>query len=147
MAYRRDITADDKVFYDTDNILKFRVWSGDPTAAEIAANTATPQDVTGWTMSWTLRKKAKTADPPLIYKTTSSGIAITGVFNADPLVNTQRVEVTIEDTDTYDVSVSPNVIIKAGMYEHALKRTDTGSEGILTWGTFKLLQAAAWETP
>ncbi len=147
MAYNRNITAEDKVFFDTDFILRFAIYSGDPTAAEIAAGTAIPEDVAGWDMEWMLRLKANTPDPPLIVKTTGSpaGIVVTGVFNASAAMNTQRVEVTIEDEDTYGPEGDPVVIVKEGDYAHSLKRIDPGAETILTWGSFKLLRAAAWE--
>lgn len=145
MSYQRNITADDKVYFDTDRLLRYAVYAGDPTADEITAGTATPEDVTGWDLSWVLRKKPNSADPPLIEKLVGQGITITGVFNSDPDANTQRIEVLIADTDTYDPNVSPTVEIKAGTYVYALKRIDPGSETILAEGTFTLLRAAAWE--
>jgi len=145
MAYQRDITAADKIFYDTDNVLRYQVFQGDPTAEQIAANEAIPQDVAGWTIAWVLRKKPKSADPPLIEKTVGSGIAIVGIYDADPTANMQRVEVTLDDTDTYDPDSSPEVNIKPGKYAYGLKRLDPGSEKILAYGSFTLLQAAPWE--
>lgn len=145
MAYQRNITADDKVYFDTDRLLRYTVYAGDPTAEEITAETATPEDVTGWDLAWVLRKKPNSADPPLIEKTLSDGITISGVFDSDPSANTQRVEVLLADTDTYDPDASPPLEIKAGTYVYALKRLDPGSETILAEGTFTLLRAAAWE--
>jgi hypothetical protein len=147
VAYQRDIVATDKVFYDTDRVLRYTVYAGDPTEAEILAGTAVPVDVSGWAIGWTLRKKPGTTDPPLIHKEIGSpgGITVVGTFNADPEVNTQRVEVLLEDSDTYDPGADPALSIKPGLYSYALKRLDDGSEGILAWGTFTLLQAAAWE--
>lgn len=145
MAYNRDITADDQVFYDTDKVLRYTVYEGNPTAAEILAGTAVLQDVAGWSLAWTLRKTAKAA-AALIEKSTADGsITITGTFNLDPDVNTQRVLVAIEDTDTYGPEGAPVQIVKPGSYEYALKRLDPGSETVLAWGTFELMQAAAWE--
>lgn len=146
MSYLRDITADDRVFYDTDRILRYTIYEADSTDEAIAAGTAVPLDVSGWSLAWQLRKKAKDLDA-LIDKNTGSpgGIAIVGIFNADPDVNTQRIEVTIEDTDTYDPDVDPVVNLKPGSYVYALKRTDPGAEDILAFGSFTLLQAAAWE--
>lgn len=144
MAYNRDITAADQVFYDTDRLLRYTIYQGGSTAAEIAAGTAIPEDVTGWALTWVLKKKVDGA--ALIEKATSgSGIVISGVYDADPSVNTQRVEVTIDDTDTYDPDASPEIEIRPGDYVYALKRTDAGGETILAYGKFKLLQAAAWE--
>lgn len=149
MAYRRDITEEDKIFYDTDNILNYTVYQGDPTAEEIEAGTAVPQDVSGWTLGWFFRKKTGTADPPLIYKSNTGspadGIAIIGAYNVSPSLNTQRVQVTLGERDTYDPLASPAVVIRPGDYNYSLKRLDEGSNTILAWGKFKLIQAAAWE--
>lgn len=144
MAYTRNITADDQVFFDTDRILSFTVYESTATDDEVAAGTAVPVDVSGWTFAWQLRKKVNSSTVT-IGKTTASGISVTGTYDADPNVNTQRVEVTLADTDTYDPSSSPVVNVKAGTYYHALKRTDAGAEDVLCDGTFVLQQAAAWE--
>ena len=144
MAYERDVTAADQVFFDTDKRLVFTAYQGNPTAAEIAAETAVPQDVSGYEFSWTLRKTAKAADP-LIRKTTGDGITIEGTYNATPASNTQRIVVTLSDKDTYDPDADPPVLVKEGDYVHALKRTDDGSETVYTFGRFKLLRSAAWE--
>lgn len=145
MAYNRDITADDQMFYDTDRVLRYQVFQGSPTLEEVLANTAIPDDVTGWSLVWVLRRSAK-ATAILIEKSTAGGgITITGVYDADPLANTQRVLVAIDDTDTYGPVVDPVEIVKPGVYEYALKRLDPGSETILAWGSFELIQAAAWE--
>ncbi len=147
MAYLRNITSADEVFFDTDVVLSFTIYDGNPTTAEITAGTATPIDVATWDLEWMLRKKVNSVDPPLILKTTGSpgGIQVTGTFNASPSLNTQRVEVTIEDEDTYGPESAPVVIVKEGDYVHSLKRIDPGVETILTYGSFKLLRAAAWE--
>lgn len=146
MAYNRDITADDKIFFDTNRVIEYRVWQGDPTTEDIESSppSAVPEDVSGMTFGWTLRKTPK-ASTVLIQKTMLDGISITGTFNADPAINTQRVRVALSDKDTYDPDASPPVHIKGGNYHYALKRLDTGVETIVTWGKFTLLQAAAWE--
>jgi hypothetical protein len=146
MAYHRDITAADEVYFDTDKLLRYTVYQGNPTLADIEAGAATRQDVAGWALSWTVRKKVNSPDPPLIYKSVGAGIAIVGIYNPDPDVNTQRVEVTLEDTDTYDPDGSPPVEIKAGNYAYALKRTGPGVETMLAEGRFQLLRTAAWES-
>ncbi len=136
------------MFFDTDKPLSFVIYQGEPTADDIAAGTAIPEDVSSWDLEWMLRKKVNSADPPLIVKTTAgspAGIQITGTYNADPETNTQRVEILLEDTDTYGPEDDPVVIVKEGDYVHALKRLGDGVETILTYGSFKLLRAAAWE--
>jgi hypothetical protein len=131
MAIHRDITRKDQVFIDTDRILRNKVWKGNPTQAQIDANQAVPEDVTGWTLSWVLSEVGGVA---LVSKATGSGISITGVYNVDPTLNTQRVDVLLEDTDT--------VALARGTYIYKLKRTDPGEETVLAFGTFELLEAA-----
>lgn len=147
MPYNRDITADDEVFFDTDMQIRVAVYEGNPTAAQIAANLATPVDVSGWSLAFVVRKKPNSANPPLIEKATGSpgGITVTGTFDANPELNTQRVVIQIDDTDTYDEALETPVKVKEGDYAYALKRTDDGSETVLAYGKFKLLRAAAWE--
>lgn len=146
MAYERDITAEDQVFFDTDRVLRYAVFQGNPTAEEIAAGDAVPEDITGWSLAWTLRRTPKSQTALIEKATGGSGITITGSYNVDPSINTQRVEVLIEDTDTYDPDASPEVNVKPSTsYAYALKRTDDGAESILAFGAFTLLQAAAWE--
>lgn len=144
MPIRADITAEDLVFFDTDRILEFTVYESGSTDDQIAAGTAVPQDVTGWALGWTMRKK--TDGPALISKTTTAGtVQIVGSYDADPNVNTQRVRVILKDTDTYDPNVTPVVNIPAGTYQHGLKRLDAESEDVIAYGVFVLLQAAPWE--
>ena len=86
---------------------------------------ATCLDVSAYALQYVLRKGNEDPSPPIISKTSGSGIAVTGVFNATPASNTQRVVVTIDDTDTDDV--------RAGEYQHALARTDSGNETVLLY--------------
>lgn len=145
MAYQRDITEDDKVFYDTDQALEFIIADGDPTTEQLAAGDYVPIDISGYSLIWVLKRKA-TSEVALIEKRTAGGgISITGTWDADPTANTQRVRVLIDDTDTYGPEVSPVQIVAPGTYAHALKRLDTGAETIYTWGSFELILAAAWE--
>lgn len=152
MAYQRDITAADKVFFDTDRILSYEIFARELTLAEQVALEsgddvdAPMQDVAGWELAWTLRKAPKTATALIDKASGGGGITVVGVFNVSRSLNTQRVEVLVEDTDTYDPDVSPEVYVKPSTtYAYALKRTDEGQEGILAWGGFTLMQAAAWE--
>lgn len=150
MSLERDLgfTAADRVFYDTDKLLIYTIWQGEPTQAQIDAGQAVPEDVTGWDLAWVMRAKPSSPDPPLIEKFSAGSpadIAITGVYNVSPGSNTQRVEVTLHDTDTYDPDASPAVNLKPKIYHYALKRLNDGAETILAFGKLKLSQAAAWE--
>jgi hypothetical protein len=134
MSTQRNITRTDQVFLDTDRILRYSVYQPAP-------NAAVPQDVTGWSLAWVLRAVGGAA---LITKTTGGGgITITGVYDTDPDVNTQRVDVQLQASDTYNDEAVPAIAIAPGTYIYALKRTDAGQEDVLAWGTFDLLACAA----
>ena len=144
MAYKRDLVEADQIFFDADRLIRYAIYEGSPTAEQIAALAVVPVNVAGWELSWTMRKKVSGA--ALIEKsTTEGGIAIVGVYDPDPMVNTQRVVVTIEDIDTYDPTVDPVVNIKPGNYVYALKRLDEGAETPLAYGALLLLKTAGWE--
>lgn len=85
-------------------------------------------DVTGWDLSWMVKKRKSESDAnAAIHKTTFS---VTGAYNPDASMNTQRVVLAIEDVDTDGLS--------AGAYYHELKRTNPGLEAVLSFGQFTL---------
>ncbi len=97
-------------------------------AAETAA-----VDITGWTLSWMVKRFKADADlSALLTKTTAAGIVISGVYNSVPATNTQIATVTVDDTDT--------TAIAEGLYAHELKRMDNTFETVLSHGTFELVQ-------
>jgi hypothetical protein len=119
MAIRDDITADDDLYTGEDKTLTITVYQADG---------ATPQDITGWALSYVWKKTL--ADPDAeaaLTKTTSSGITLTTPASG-------ICTVTIADTDTDH--------LPARTYVHELKRTDAGSETVLTTGTVLLQQSA-----
>jgi hypothetical protein len=127
MALRQDFGVDDQrpYFLGENKVLRFEIFGADD---------VTPIDVATFAMKWAAARK-RTGEV-LIEKTTADDeIEVTGVFDVDPVVNTQRVEVTVDDSDTDDLA--------AGVYDHALKRMDTDDEGILSWGDLRFRQAAA----
>ncbi len=137
-----------RIFYDTDNVLRFQNFVGEyeneaAITAALAAGTAVCEDASTWSISFSVRKKSR--GPLLIYKESADGIAVTGTFDADPVDNEQRIEVTIEDTDIYDPSASPPVDVKGGNYIYALKRIDPGFERILAFGVWVIPETAAHE--
>lgn len=137
MAVKRAITSADHLFIGTDNDIAFTIYTNDSLSAISDESTSD--------LLWVLRRYESEPDPAVIEKSTGSpgGISVTGVFNSDPAVNTQRIVVHLDDTDTYDATVSPAVDVPPGSYRYALKRMDAGSETILAFGSFQLLQAAA----
>jgi len=120
------ITADDGWHIGEDKRLEFTVYAD--------ADLTTVIDASAFALSWAIARTVASAI--LLEKTTGSGVTISGVFNADPAVNTQVVNVAIEDTDTQPDTGDPWA---AGGYYHELKRTDVGLEGILARGPVTLL--------
>ena len=105
-------------FIGADITLRFTVY------ADVAHTTCV--DVSLYAMSYALRRRNSDDDPALISKTTGAGtITVTGVFNATPASNTQRVLVSILDTDTDGLD--------PGSYMHSLKRTDDGFETVMMY--------------
>jgi hypothetical protein len=145
MALKYDITAADGFYYDTDNVLEYTIAAGRPALEDVQAGVYVPRDVTGWSIGWTMRKKVDDVVATIHKETGGNGVTITGTYDSDPQVNTQRVEVFIQDEDTYDTSTSPVVNVLPGTYFYALKRLDTASERILAEGKITLVKVAAWE--
>jgi hypothetical protein len=118
MAIRDDITADDDLYTGEDKTLTITVYQADG---------ATPQNITGWALSYRWKRKASDPDTAAVLtKTTASGIALTTPA-------TGICTVTIDDTDTDNLAPQT--------YVHELKRTDAGSETVLTTGTVLLQRA------
>lgn len=86
-------------------------------------------DITGWTLSWKVKRSVSHADSETVLSKTAT---VSGTFNSDPAVNTQRATVTIDDTDTDGLT--------AKTYRYELKRTDAGQETVLAYGALELKQ-------
>lgn len=129
MSLDAPITADDRWHVGEDKTLSFVIYT-DSTKTVV-------RDVTGFALSWKLATAPGQA--ALLTKATGgSGITISGVFNADPDVNTQVVDVAIADTDTQPDAGSA---LPASTYYHELKRTDAGLEAVLAQGRVRLLSS------
>ena len=126
MAAQAPIREDAQFYRGTDRKIRFTVYSTLP-APGVAG---VCQDVaSGWAFGWILAASKGAA--PAVTKTSGSGIAVVGAFNASPALNLQRVEVTIEDADTNGIA--------AGEYWHELRRTDAGLEDVLAIGRVLVL--------
>jgi len=124
MAEQADIGYDNNQkpdwFVGEDKIFAFTIYQ--KTAAGVL--TSTPQNITGWALRWDMRRTDSEADPVVLTKASGgSGITITDGPNGQG-------QVLIDDTDT-DTLVPR-------LYRHALKRTDSGSETLLLWGSASL---------
>jgi hypothetical protein len=123
MATKTNLT----IWSGTDQRYSFAILDADQSAAV---------DITGWTLSWMLKRVPSLADSAAsIVKRTdvASGITIAGTYNATPGVNAQRATVLVEDADTD--TLAPNI------YHYELKRMDAGLEAVLAYGTLVLIQS------
>lgn len=133
MAREANFTEDDEIFVGEDKFFYFEVWDDDQDPP-VLLDASTMTDIV-----WFLRKNDTTTSV-LLSKSLGSGIDVIGVFNADPVVNTQRVRLILLDTDTWPDDGKP---IKPGSYRHSLKRRGDGIDTILSFGDFVLREATA----
>ena len=118
MAIQRNITDEDEWFIGEDKTLTVTIYQSDET---------TPQNVTGWAVSFMLKRKRTDTDAnALITKTTADDVALTTPGSG-------VITVSIADDDTSD--------LRADTYWYEIKRTDAGFETVLTYGSVELLQA------
>ena len=147
MAYRRDFTKVNDIIIGDDLAFRFEIFQSDlvatfdSTLGQDVYVSGTPEDVATWTFRWELRVKDTATGIPILSKTTAGGITITGTYDAIHANNTQRVVVTIADTETY--SDAGAVLIPPKTYFYSLKRDDPGSEKTVVYGKFVLQEKPA----
>jgi len=127
MSIEFNIGVDKKWFLGDDKILSFTIFGSDG---------ITPIDFSSWQIEFVARKKTKpTSDLAFPIKSVSNGgLNLTGTYNADPLVNTQRLIVPVSSLETTS--------LKAGWpYRYSIKRTDSTNEEVLVYGSITFLQA------
>jgi hypothetical protein len=91
-------------------------------------------DVSAWTFSFMVKRSAHDLDAAaLITKTLDSGITIAGTFDPVAADSTQRVTVTIADTDTD--------ALNSGTCVWELKRTNAGAERVVAYGEIRLYRS------
>jgi hypothetical protein len=93
------------------------------------------EDITGDTLSWTVREDASEEAAALITKTTGAGVTTVDAANG-------IADVALVDDDTVNAT-SGALIVQPGAYQHALKRTNAGAELVLAYGPAELQLAAA----
>jgi hypothetical protein len=135
MALESNVDVGD-IFAGEDKVMRFEVFAA---GADPSDPHAAMQNAAGWTFAYTWRKRVRGVPPhrtngPEVLSKPNAAITVTGVFNADRALNTQRVEVALADTDTADLA--------GGDYVDALKRMDDGFETVLSYGVVPLLVAA-----
>lgn len=121
MSEEANISSD--WFVGEDKIFAFTIYQ--KSAAGVL--TTTPQDISGWSLRWDLRRSHQEGDPVVLSKSTAAGITISDGPNGQG-------QIAIADTDTD--SLSPR------LYYHALKRTDADSETVLLQGFATLRKVA-----
>lgn len=117
-----------------DSVIETRLqyWLGTDKAFDFTTYTTSAKtvirEVTGYTTSFMVKRNIGDADASALI--TRSG-TVSGSFNSAPASNTQKITVTLVDTDT-DTEIAP------GVAYWELKRTDNGSEAVLAFGMIDL---------
>lgn len=128
MAVRQDIKKNDEWFTNTSRNLDFEILDSDPAENADAA----PINITAFSMEWNLADSSALNATKLI---DSHAVTVTGVYNADRTLNTQRARVGILASETDD-------ILGDKTYYHELRRTGVGLEAVLSFG-----DAYIWQSP
>lgn len=90
-------------------------------------------NIAAFALSFRLKRYPTDLDSAsLVHKTLSSGITISGAFNADKALNAQRATVSIAAADTSALA--------AGWTVWELKRTNPGFEEVLAYGSVELVR-------
>ncbi len=109
-------------------------WSKSWKVADLVTDStgATAKDVTGWAIRFDMRRSRTSGDVLL-----AQDAVIAGTFDAILNTSTQKVTITIADTDiSTDIAES-----NGGTFYYSLKRTDDGSEAILKEGKIVIQRA------
>jgi len=115
------------LFLGKDQQFRHTVYASGTTLVQIAAGTATPENIAGFTLSWMVKTRLEDVDSRALV--TKAG-TITGTYGATQATNTQRALVTVDDTDTAH--------LKACDAFWELARTDAGFETVLAYGVLTL---------
>lgn len=126
-----EVNIGDQYFTQEDKDLSFTIYQDKPDYYDpegLPIHTGPVQDITGWDLSFMVKKKKTYADSSaLITKTTGGGgIAITDGVNG-------RCQIALDDADIVD-------IVGGNLHYYELKRV-TPVKTVLAQGEFKLKQA------
>lgn len=125
MSYTDHILKEDGWFTAEDKVLTFRVYAYTATQPSIEADTAATEVITGWALSYMLKRRRTDADADAVLTYTTGAGEIT-IVSPDASVS-----VPAEDTENLEEAV----------YFHELKRTDTGFNHVLCDGEVHLRRA------
>lgn len=129
MAAEVNILKDARFYRDTDRKIRFTPWAVLPTPS----SAGTPVDASGWALEY-IQASANGVAPFFTKTSPSSGITVGGVYNADPKLHTQYIEVTIARADTKAITATEGV--------QQLRRTDPGASDVLAIGKVLYLTPA-----
>jgi hypothetical protein len=131
MAITRPITAADQAYVGDDTEIRLVVYEDSGQTIVL--------DVADADLAFILSLQSNDVTP-LIEKATGGspggGITVEGVYNSDPLLNTQEVVIALAAEDSY----ADTVQLKKRKYYYALKRTDDGQRSTLMHGAFQFLR-------
>lgn len=120
MAQKTDILEKDRWFTNSDYQINCFIKQADG---------VTVQNISGWVFSWLLKKRLTDPDVNAILAKTSGS----GITTIDGAAGHVRVTIIADDTDG---------VVRAGVYVHEVKRTDTGFETPVIQGIAILRQSA-----
>lgn len=122
MSRYAPITASDFFFIGEDKTLAFTVYDPDATEDEIKAQTATPQDITGWALEFVLRRDPESFAITFTKTTADDVVIIDGGLG--------QADVYVHSADTVNLS--------EGVYFYTLRRADAGFHNDLAHGELVL---------
>ncbi len=128
MAYRQDLGGGGTLFVGEDVEINFEIL---PQGANVTDPSVQPIDISGWGLTFVVRATESPTSPPLL----TVPATVVGTYNVVRATNSQRARVTLTDSDLAAAVFQP------GTYKHSLKRTDDGSEKVVSYGDFEVEQA------
>jgi hypothetical protein len=120
MSRYAPITASAYFFIGEDKTLAFTVYDPTATEPEIKAGTALTQDITAWTMEFTVRRDPQSVAVTFTKTTDDDVVIIDGSLG--------QVDVYIRAADTQDLT--------DGVYYYTLRRSDPDHHNDLAHGEF-----------
>lgn len=140
MATTMTIGGQGTLFVGEDKIFKLELvvaeFDADGNVVAPSASSV-PKDMTGWAITFDVRKTNNSADPAIFSKSAT----FEGVFNVTSrAVNTQRAVASLTDTEMNTVKAGNT---SPGSYYYSWKRMDDGSETVLARGPFTPEKATA----
>ncbi len=120
MSRYAPITASAFYFIGEDKTLAFTVYDPTATEAEIKAGTATPQDITGWTMEFVVRRDPQSVTVTFTKTTDDDVVIIDGTLG--------QADVYVRAADTANLTESTSY--------YTLRRVDVDHHNDLAHGEF-----------